>query len=153
MPTDPFIEIRAPGVDTEAVMKEILAEVARKADDGVYDDTRVARAEQTNLINLRDDKNFLSFYLAALREGAVVDINDFEIRERRARFSSALIALKKAIWNLLKFYTFRMWSQQNTVNGLLVTGLESLHEQQQKRIQELEQRIVELEKRLDQRPS
>lgn len=153
MPTEPFIEIRAPGVDTEAVMKEILAEVARKADDGVYDDTRVARAEQTNLINLRDDKNFLSFYLAALREGAVVDINDFEIRERRARFSSALIALKKAIWNLLKFYTFRMWSQQNTVNGLLVTGLESLHEQQQKRIQELEQRIVELEKRLDQRPS
>lgn len=151
MSNEPVIEIRAPGVDTDAVMKEILTEVARKADDGVYDDTRVARAEQTNLINLRDDKNFLSFYLAALREGAIVDINDFEIRERRARFSSALIALKKAIWNLLKFYTFRMWSQQNTVNGLLVTGLESLHEQQQKRIGELELRVAELEKKLQQR--
>jgi hypothetical protein len=150
MSNEPPFEIRAPGVDVDAVMKEILDAVKQKADDGVYDDARIGRAEQANLINLRDDENFLSFYLAALREGAIIDINDFEIRERRARFSSALIALKKSIWNLLKFYTYRMWSQQNAVNGLLVTGLESIHDQYQRRIVELERRIVELENKLNQ---
>lgn len=147
MESDPVIDIRAPGVDTEAIVREIKETVARKAEDGVYQDTRIARAERTNLINLRDDGNFLDFYIAALREGAIVDINDFDIRERRARFSGFLIRLKKSIWHLLKFYTFRLWSQQNAVNGLLVTGLESLHEQYQKRIATLEARIAELEKK------
>lgn len=151
MTNDYVIEIRAPGADTAAIMAEIRDAVARRAEDGVYDDTRIAKAERTNLINLRDDANFLSFYLAALREGAVVDINDFDIRERRAKFSSLLIRLKKTIWNLLKFYTFRLWSQQNSVNGLLVTGLESLHEQQQKKIADLEARIAALEKKLEER--
>jgi hypothetical protein len=145
------IELRAPGIDTHAVMQEILDTVARKAADGVYDDARIAKAERANLINLRDDNNFLGFYLAALREGAVVDISDYEIRERRAGLAPLLIRLKKSIWNLLKFYTFRLWSQQNTVNGLLVTGLESLHDQYQARIDKLEARIAELEQQAGRR--
>lgn len=147
MPATNDIEIRAPGIDADAIMKDIHATVARKAEDGVYNDARIGKAERANLINLRDDNNFLGFYLAALREGAIVDINDFEIRERRARFAPALVRLKKTIWGLLKFYTFRLWSQQNAVNGLLVTGLESLHDQYQARIDKLEARIAELEKK------
>ena len=42
-----------------------------------------------------------------------------EIYERRARFTKPLVVLKRAIWKLLKFYTYRLWSQQNQVNGLL----------------------------------
>ncbi|HMO51336.1 MAG TPA: hypothetical protein PKE26_08790 [Kiritimatiellia bacterium] len=145
----PAIEIRAPGVDVEAIVRDIQETVARKRAEGAYDDARIARAERTNLINLRDDEEFLSFYLTALREAALVDINDFEIRERRARLAPFLVRLKKTIWSLLKFYTFRMWSQQNTVNGLMVTGLESLHEHYQDRIKQLEARIAELEKKPD----
>ncbi len=140
------IELRGAGVDTDAIMRDILAAVAKKEQEGAYNDAQVARAERNNLINLRDDKDFLGFYLSALRETALVDINDFEIRERRARFAPLLIRLKKTIWSLLKFYTFRMWSQQNAVNSLLVTGLESLHDQQQARIQQLEERVAALEK-------
>lgn len=147
MNNQPVVEIRAPGVNTDAVMKEIMAAVERKAADGVYQDTRVAKAERANLINLRDDKDFLDFYIAALREAALVDINDYEIRERRAKLAPLLVRLKKTIWNLLKFYTYRMWSQQNAINGLMVTGLEGIHERYQKRINELEARIAQLEKK------
>ena len=147
----PVIEINAPGVDTEAIVREIRETVERKSREGVYTDARVARAERTNLINLRNEEGFLAFYLTALREAAFVDINDFDIRERRARFAPLLVRLKKTIWNLLKFYTFRMWSQQNTVNGLFVTGLESMHEQTSERIKQLEARIAELEKKLGDR--
>jgi len=143
----PVIEINAPGLDTEAIVREIRETVERKSREGVYTDARIARAERTNLINLRNEEGFLSFYLTALREAAFVDMNDFDIRERRARFAPLLVRLKKTIWNLLKFYTFRMWSQQNTVNGLFVTGLESMHEQTSERIKQLEARIAELEKK------
>ena len=130
-------------------MQDIEARVAAKAEQGVYADARIARAERANLVNFRDDEEFLAFYLNALREAAVVDINDFEIRERRqSALAPALVKLKKTIWGLLKFYTYRLWSQQNMVNGLLVTGLESLGEKYEEKIKRLEARVAELEARV-----
>ncbi len=145
---DAGFTIGAEGFDAESLVEEIRQAVQQKADQGLYADARIARAERTNLANLRNDADFLSFYLKSLREAAFVDINDFEIRERRARFSKALVKLKKTIWNLLKFYTYRLWSQQNSVNGLMVTGLESLEETYRDKIERLEARVAELEKRL-----
>ena len=140
------VEINAPGIDVEQLMAEIDAAVARKAADGAYADARIARAERTNLLNLRNDEEFLSFYLRSLREASFVDINDFDIRERRSALAPLLLALKKTIWKLLKFYTYRLWSQQNTVNGLLVTGIECMEEQYRERIARLEARIEDLER-------
>jgi hypothetical protein len=133
-------------------VREIQETVDRKASEGVYADARIARAERANLINFKNDDEFLAFYLNSLREASVVDINDFEIRERRAgAIAPLLVKLKKTIWSLLKFYTYRMWTQQNSVNGLLVTGLESLHEKYDDKIKRLEARIAELEARLEKR--
>lgn len=146
------VEIRAPGIDVDKIMAEIEETVARKAAEGAYADARIARAERFNLLNLRNDEEFLSFYLRSLREASVVDINDFDIRERRSGpLAPLLVALKKVIWKLLKFYTYRLWSQQNTVNGLLVTGIETLEEQYRERLARLEQRVAELEKRAGER--
>lgn len=146
------IEIRAPGVDTAAIVLEIQDTVARKNEQGLYADARIARAERTNLVNLRDDEGFIGFYLTALREASSIDINDFDIRERRGSFyAPLLVRLKKTIWSLLKFYTYRLWSQQNMVNGLFVTGMESMNEQTTSRIKQLEARVAELEKKLNAR--
>jgi len=152
MNEQPVIEIRAPGVDTAAIVQEIQDAVARKNEQGLYADARIARAERTNLVNLRDDEGFIGFYLTALREASSIDINDFDIRERRASFyAPLLVRLKKTIWSLLKFYTYRLWSQQNMVNGLFVTGMESMNEQTTSRIKQLEARVIELEKKLNDR--
>lgn len=142
------IEINAPGFDTEKLMQDIEARVAAKAEQGLYADARIARAERTNLLNLKNDEDFLRFYLKCLREAAFVDINDFTIREKRSALAPALVALKKVIWKLMKFYTYRLWSQQNTINGLLVTGVESLDEQYREQIKRLEARIADLEKQV-----
>jgi hypothetical protein len=58
-----------------------------------------------------------------------------------------LVALKKVIWGLLKFYTYRLWSQQNQVNGLLVTAIEGLDEKYAAKIKQLEERVAKLEKK------
>ncbi len=147
--SEQLFQVGAPGIDVDKLVREIQETVDRKASEGVYADARIARAERANLINFKNDDEFLAFYLNSLREASVVDINDFEIRERRATAAAPLLVkLKKTIWSLLKFYTYRMWTQQNSINGLLVTGLESLHEKYDDKIKRLEARIAELEAKL-----
>ena len=108
---DVQIDIGAPGVDTEALVADTRAAVARKQEAGEYSDARIARAERTNLGAMRDEEQFLGFYLKCLRDAVFVDISDFEIRERRRGLAFLLVALKRVIWNLLKFYTYRLWAQ------------------------------------------
>jgi hypothetical protein len=145
---EPLFKIGADGVDAEKIVREIQAIVARKSEEGAYADAKIARAERANLANLRDDEEFLGYYLRSLREAAFVDINDFDIRERRETpMAPFLVKLKKTIWGMLKFYTYRLWSQQNTVNGLLVTGIESLDEKYAAKMKQLEARIAQLEKK------
>ncbi len=145
--SEPIFEIGAPGVDTAKIVEEIQAAVAKKIADGVYADARIARAERSNLANLRNEEEFVQFYLKCLRDAVYVDISDFEIRERRAGLAPLLVALKKTIWKLLKFYTYRLWSQQNQVNGLLVTAVQGLDDKYTAKIKQLEDRIAKLEKK------
>lgn len=153
-PTEPasIFTVHAPGVDAEAIVRQVEETVARKMEEGAYNDARVARAERSNLATLRNHDEFLEFYLKCLRDAAFVDISDFEIRERRRGFAPLLIRLKKTIWNLLKFYTYRLWSQQNQVNGLLVTAVENLDQKYAAKIGALEKRIAELEAKKEKEP-
>lgn len=146
--SESIFQIGAEGVDAEKIVSEIKQTVDKKREEGVYDDALIARAERSNLKNLKSDDQFLGFYLRCLRDAVFVDISDFEIREHRKRFRGLLVRIKKAIWGLLKFYTYRLWSQQNQVNGLLVTAIEGVDEKQEERIVKLEKRIAELEEKL-----
>lgn len=141
-------EIGAEGVDAQRIVREIQEEAERKMKSGVYADARVARAERTNLAALRSSDDFLGFYLRCLRDAVFVDISDFEIRERRRFLAPLLRGMKRLIWSLLKFYTYRLWSQQNQVNGLLVTSIQGLDEKYAARIRALEERIAKLEQAL-----
>jgi len=143
-----MISLGAPGIDTERIVADIQATVERKMKDGLYADVRVAAAERTHLAVLQKEESFAEYYLQCLREAALVDINDFEIRERRSFGAALLVRLKRTIWALLRFYTYRLWSQQNQVNSLLVTGLESQDARQAARLLVLEARVAELESRL-----
>ena len=141
--------IQATDVDAAAIVSQIKDAVQAKKDAGMYRDSRVARAEMHNLDNLKDEDSFLEFYLECLREAVFIDINDFEIREqRRGALVAPLVMLKKTIWKLLKFYTYRMWSQQNQVNSLLQSAVESVDEHYRGKLEALESRVKELESKL-----
>jgi len=144
-PENPAISIGADGIDAGAVVAQIQAEVARKRAAGAYDEARVARAERNNLLTLKDDTSFMEQYLLCLRQIVAVDINDFEIIEKRGRFAPALVRLKKTIWKLLKFYTFRLWSQQNQTNALLLAAVEIMETRHRREIAGLRERVAKLE--------
>jgi hypothetical protein len=143
--SESIFEIKTPGLDAAAIVAEVQAEVERKIQEGVFDDARIARSERLNLNNLKNEEQFLGFYMRCLRDAVFVNISDFEIHERRRSIAPLLVAFKKTIWKLLKFYTYRLWSQQNEVNGLLVTAVETLDEKYTHKIEQLEERIRELE--------
>ena len=145
--TQPAIRIGADGIDVHAVEKEILASVEEKRARGVYDDAAVARAERNNLLTLKDDESFMERYLLCLRQIVPVDINDFEILERRSRLAPLSKAVKKTIWKLLKFYTYRLWSQQNQTNDVLLAAIEIMDRRHKKEVADLKARIEALESR------
>ena len=139
--------VNAPGVDVERLAAEIRETVARKKAAGAYQDPDTALAERWNFDALRDDEEFVEAYLESLRDATVVDINDYEIVERRAAMAPLLRALKKTLWKLLKFYTYRLWSQQNTINGLFLAAIENRERRHRRRLAALEARIAALEGR------
>ena len=138
-------QIGARGVDTLQIVQDIQAAVRDKMQKRLYTDARVARAERTNLQHLKDDETFFSFYMECLHESVFVDIGDFEIRERRPRFSQTLIWVKQLVWKTLKFYTYRLWSQQNQVNGLLLSAIDSVDARYRTRMAQMESRIATME--------
>ena len=140
------ISLNAGGLDVKALVNEIREEVAKKRKEGVYTDARIGRAERHNLMYMADSDELLRFYLNCLRDGVHVDINDYQIEDRRSGWQgSFLVKMKTIIWKLLKFYTFRMWHQQNHINGLMVTAIESSFQQYEKKIAALEARLAKLE--------
>ena len=144
------ISLNAGDLDVEALVNEIREEVSRKREQGVYTDARIGRAERHNLMYMADSEELLKFYLGCLRDGVHVDINDYQVEDRRTGWKGkALVKMKTVIWKLLKFYTFRLWHQQNQINGLMVTAIESSFQQYEKKISELEARLATLEERGD----
>lgn len=139
------VTIGANGVDADRIVLEIRKTVAEKMQSGAYAGAQLARAERYNLVNLKKDESFFDVYMESLREAVFVDINDFEIRERRGSAAFVLVPLKKMIWKLLKFYTYRMWSQQNQVNGLLLSAIEEIEKKYRAQIRGLEERLARLE--------
>lgn len=143
--SESLFEVGAPGIETERLAEEIRDAVAEKAKQGRYTDVRAARSNRTNFAAIRNRDDFLPLYIECLRDSVYVDINDFEVTDRRRRFTKLLILLKRVIWKMLKFYTYRLWSQQNQVNGLLLSAIEGTETQHRERIAELEERIATLE--------
>lgn len=143
-----ILSIGADGIDVKKLEEEIRQTVAQKRAQGLYSDDAVARAERYNLLTMKDDEDFMDRYLFCLRQIVPVDINDFEIVERRSTLSPLVKALKKVIWKLLKFYTFRLWSQQNQTNAILLGGIENLNRCYNRDRKALAARVEVLEKEL-----
>lgn len=152
MNNESIFEIGAEGIDTARIVEDIRKRVADKRERGAYLDARVARAERTNLASMKNQEEFLAFYLDCLSDAIFVDINDFDIYERRAVFGKLLVLLKRTIWNLLKFYTYRLWSQQNEINGLLLSAVTNTESRFRDRIEKLEAKLAALERPTDNGP-
>lgn len=143
------IGINIENINAEEIVAQVQKKVKQNIADGLYHDPIIAAAEKHRLINVKGIEEFTPYFISCLKASINIDINDFEIIEKRSKFSKILIKVKTFIWKSLKFYTYRMWSQQNYVNSLLLSALETVEQNHRTKLQALEKRIEYLEKKVE----
>lgn len=140
-----MFKVYASGTDTEKIVTEVNRRVTEKKQKGAYSAVLPRRVQNTSILQVQDDDEFIKYYLECLKDSVYVDIRDFEIIEKRRKFICFFVGLKKLIWKILKFYTYRLWSQQNQVNGLMFSAMERIEMRYNEKISALENRIKKLE--------
>ena len=138
------VEIQTPGVDVENVMALIRERVEEKRRAGVYDRYNLSAIRSMELENLRSDEAYLDYYLKTIWRAADVDLGDFPIPSKTRYVGGLVVALKKIIWKLLKFYTFRLFSQQKDFNVKMASIADGLNRKLDRRLAILEGKVEKL---------
>lgn len=147
---DNGVKIGADGIDAAALVKEIRERAEARVKKGEFDSDILVRAERFNLSAIKDNDEFFDLYLTSIASITQVDIGDFEIVEHRSTFFAPfLVRLKKAIWSFLRFYTYRLWSQQNRTNNLIYSAFVLQTQRHRDQVTKLQEQIDALEKRLE----
>ncbi len=136
---DDNFRIETAGVDVERVMTEIRRRVEAKRARGVYQPLPAEEAGP------EPGGEYFDFYLKSLLLAAEIDISDFEIASKTRFFGQAAVWLKRIIWKLLKFYTFRLFSQQKDFNARVAVVLQGMDRRYSRKLAELEERIDALD--------
>jgi hypothetical protein len=122
-----IFEIGANGVDVKRVMRDIEERVARKKRAGVYDRYDLSRIASLELKNVKSEADFLDYSLKVIQQTWDIDIGDFPIYSKGGLLGKPFVLLKKTIWKLLKFYTYRLFSQQKEFNCQITNAITSLN--------------------------
>ncbi len=149
MKEDTF-EIKTPGVEVDAVMagiRERIVERKRSGELGRYDLSSIRALE---LANPQSTETYLDYYLKNIWSSADVDLGDFPIERKKSLTGRPEVWLKKIIWKLLKFYTFRLFSQQKNFNARMAGIAVALNRKYQQRLDRLEAEVEELRRDRDQ---
>ena len=116
-PEKNVFKTRETSLDIEAVDREIHFQIKQRQELGVYEHYDLTKVTHLLLRDIRDPGEFFRQHLAAIVRSWAIDINDFEIiRKKEGILGNLEILLKKVIWKLLKFYTYRLFSQQREHN-------------------------------------
>jgi hypothetical protein len=122
-----IFEIGADGVDVKRVIRDIEERVARKKRAGVYDRYDLSRIASLELKNVKSEADFLDYSLKVIQQTWDIDIGDFPIYSKGGMLGKPFVLLKKTIWKLLKFYTYRLFSQQKEFNCQITNAITSLN--------------------------
>ena len=141
-------EIDTPGVDIQNIIARIQARVEEKRQAGVYDRYNLSAIKAIEMDNLKSDEAYLDYYLRTIWRAADIDLGDFPIPSKTPVFGKPVVVLKKIIWKLLKFYTFRLFSQQKDFNAKMVSIVEGLNRKMDRKTAVLEDKIENLRTRL-----
>jgi len=130
-------EIKTPGVNVREVMKEIQDRVAQKKASGVYNQYNFEKITHLEMENIKDDVEYLQWLFKVINQSWDINIGDPQIVNKGGLLGKPIVLLKKVIWQLLKFYTYRLFSQQREFNSQVVMALGLLT----KRIEKLEEKV------------
>lgn len=139
-----IFEIYGIGPEAENLYQEIQKAIEEKEKKGVYALHSLSGDMKVDFLDLQNDGQFLEYYLKVIKRTWAVDINDFEIQKKKGFKGKAEWALKKIIWKLLKFYTYRIFSQQIEFNSQIKNTVLVMHKKFSEKIESIEKEILEI---------
>ena len=140
-------KVVAKGVNVEEIMQEIRERVAKKKEAGVYDKINLDGLTVKDIGELKKEQDFLNYYVELIQHTCDIDIGDFDIPSKGGLFGKPVAKFKRFVWIILRFYTYRLFSQQKEFNFQLVNTLMSLNKKLDEIVKELSGKVAELEKR------
>ncbi len=132
-----LFEIKDSQIDIRKIMETIDKRIEEKKKAGFYEKYDLSRVHNLEIEKISDDRDFLEYYLKVLRQTYDINIGDFEIHSKGGFLGKPVVCLKKIIWNLLKFYTYRLFSQQKEFNAQITNAVISLNEKLDRTIAEI----------------
>jgi len=120
-------DIQTDGVDTDDIMRRIRERIEQKRAAGVYDRYNLTGITRLEVAEAKSEEDFLRYSLKMLQRTHEIDIADFPIPNKGGPFGWLEVLVKKVLWYLLKFYTWRMWTQQREFNAQVVNTLRALN--------------------------
>ena len=133
--------ITGDAINVTEIMEKIKQRVKEKREAGLYDKYNLSKASRLGIDEIQSEEEFLEYYLKLIEETADVDISDFEIVSKGGLQGRFIVGVKTIIWKLLKFYTYRLFSQQKEFNAQAVNTIMSLN----KKIDKLSEKISKTE--------
>ncbi|HOO78314.1 MAG TPA: hypothetical protein PLI51_05960 [bacterium] len=138
------VDVGTSGIDVEAIMAEIRERIAARRASGEYEAYNLAAARALEMDNIRLDHENLVSCLPDLWRASNVDLGDFPIPVKTPVLGAAAVLLKKIIWKLLKFYTFRLFSQQKEFNARSTVLIQAMVLRYEQKLAALEAEIARL---------
>ena len=147
MSEEKLFEVGAEGVDVEKIMRGIQARIEEKKKAGYYDQYDLSGIPRLELENIDSEEEFLNYYMEILQRTCDVNIGDFPIRNEGGLLGGVEVIVKKTIWKLLKFYTYRLFTQQKEFNCQVTNAFLSLRKYMDMRFQKIHERLDYLAKK------
>jgi hypothetical protein len=137
-------EINTPGVDVKNVMAGIRERVEKKRSSGLYERYNLSGLRAMELENIKDGEAYLDYYLKTIWKAADIDLGNFPITSKTYILGEPVVWLKKIIRQLLKFYTYRLFSQQKDFNAKTASIVYGINRKFERKISVLEGKIEAL---------
>jgi len=123
---DDYIEIGADGVDVAAVVEDVRRAVEEKRARGLYAERGLDKLPVLEIKELKDNSEVLRSVVSSMDKSAMLDIGDFLIVSKGGVLGRLEASVKKALWKMLRFYTYRMFTQQREFNLQVVAVLDAM---------------------------
>jgi hypothetical protein len=146
---DGEFEVSAPAIDAEVLVGKIREEVRRKRESGAYGDYDLSGLAELDYEKDLKEEDFLRYYLQVVERLADVNYGDFEIVSKGGPFGRVEVLLKKVIWKLLRFYTYRLFSQQREFDCQVAEALRSQYLWSRREIDGLREEVAALRRKIE----
>ena len=141
-----IFEINVENVDVASLMEKIRKRVEEKKESGLYDQYNLDNVSVLELDTISSEQEFLQYYLDVIQRTCDIDIGPFRIINKGGSFGKMAVLTKKIIWNLLKFYTYRMFNQQKEFNCQIVNTILTLNKKIDAQFEEVNRKLDQLAK-------